>query len=157
MTTMGIDPGLQGGLATADVLIKMPTTGSGENRRVDAARILGYLIDLKIKKVVIESIQLRGGNSGKANKTIGKNYGIIIAACDIANVKVSVVDPQKWQKAVIPNIKGRENIKDATIKWCLDKEIFLPRLGSTDRSKKYHDGCADARCILEYELLKNLS
>ena len=141
----GIDPGKQGGIAVGDKLYKMPINHDGE---VDFFMLASILGTNKVKTVYIEKPWIQGMQAGAL--TIGSNYGIIVAAIQSIRAKKVYVRPKEWQKEIIPGVKGRENIKEATIKWCLDNKVKLPKLGKTNKGKKYHDGCADARCILEY-------
>ena len=147
----GIDPGKDGAIAIGDNLYKMPTIG----KEVNFLALLRLLNGVQI--VYVEQQYILGRQSSEGNFRIGSNFGIITAACQAINAKRVAIRPKIWQKRILKGYYGNrgyheKRTKDSAIAWCIDRGINLPPLGSTDRSKKYHDGCADARCILEYGL-----
>ena len=147
---IAIDPGRNGGIAfylnnKLNEVAKMPI----KNKVVDVINVANLFFWAFADKIIIEDIFLMSKQGG--NKTIGMNYGRIFAIAELLHIPIEIVRPQVWQKVMLPGIKGRDNLKPAGID--LVHKLYpdrLPKLGKTDRSKKYHDGCADAILIGEW-------
>jgi crossover junction endodeoxyribonuclease RuvC len=102
MIVIGIDPGLSGGLAyqvdsQPAQAVKMPPTE-------------GDLVEL-LREIVAEGTEVVafveevGGYVGKAQPgssafKFGRNFGFILGVLQALKVRVELVRPQKWQKAL---------------------------------------------------------
>ncbi len=102
MTTIAIDPGLSGGVAyqrgpQPAQAVAMPAT---EGDLVDLLRSL--TADANEAVAYVEEV---GGYIGKAQPAssafkFGRNFGFILGVLQTIGVRVELVRPQKWQKAL---------------------------------------------------------
>jgi hypothetical protein len=155
MFFIGIDPGLQGGITILDnigkvaEMHKMPVTEYG----IDVNELYKIIskYDNNDTIGITEQIFLPSKQSGSV--TVGTNYGRILAVFELLKITYFPIRPQEWQKQLIPGIKERKNVKEASIKMSLIMGADLPKIGKSDRSNKYHDGCADSFLIAQYGYL----
>ena len=149
MTTISIDPGKSGGLAYRHDdqpvnAIHMPET---EGDIVDFLR--GLVTDPAQTLAVIEQV---GGyvpgrpQPGSAMFRFGRNFGFILGVLQTLGVRVELVRPQAWQKAL-----SLGNSKD-----CPDKAAWKAKLKAEAQRRypllKPTLATADALLILDYAL-----
>lgn len=150
MTVVGIDPGLSGALAMISNAetdaITMPLAG----KEVDGNRLAWQLRAWKPDVVFVEKVHSMPKQGVAAMFSFGQSYGTIIGVCTALGLNVQLVTPQAWKKVVL---EGTNKDKDAAIAFVRraypDVELY-----ATSRSKKPHDGIADAVCIAHYGRLK---
>ena len=146
MNLVAFDPGKKGGIAklvngTFDA-IPMPIAG----KDLDFQVIIQLLESIEPDKAIVEQQHSRPGMGGAMMFQMGVGYGLILGALKALKVPTEIVTPQAWKKEVLA---GTPKDKDAAIAYC--KHAFPSvSLLATERSKKPHDGMADALCILEY-------
>lgn len=127
---IGIDPGLQGGLAQLGVdgslrrTSAMPTVtrpdAPDEGQMVDAATVCRLLLQATSGRealVVIEHVWGRGGNSAKSNFAFGGAYfgalaGVQMAMAQNPRMELARVAPRTWQGVVIPDSVSKASLKD---------------------------------------------
>ena len=171
MLSIGIDPGKKGAIAaissvTHAVIVHtfpmMPSGGVKEELNIVVLQklldnILSSVIDTDIR-TIIEKSTARPGQGVTSMFNYGDGFGQLKAMCRLWTYKDSVSDPQhvpmilvtpqRWKKIVL---EGTAKDKDAAINHVMNKypnTSLLP----TSRSRKPHDGMADAICIAEYGL-----
>ena len=157
MNFIGIDPGLQGGIATIresgyiDVLI-MPTTLNGKKRTLNnptLASVFSLLDAADIKcYAVLEQQQPMPKQGVTSMFSIGYGFGVLKQCLIDFNISHEVVRAQEWQKEF--GITGRKgNTKTQALRICQD--LFPDvNLLATERSKKPHEGIVDAVLIAEF-------
>lgn len=144
-TTIGIDPGLQGGLAAlrrggGSYGVRMPIL----NGRVNVEAFLKALPPTRdVELVVMESLGFRRQQSVQSAKTQSINWGMMLGALHAHGYgPIIEVIPQTWKKVILA---GTEKDKDASIAYVENHHPdidLIPR-----RCKKPHDGISDAVCI----------
>lgn len=150
---LGIDPGMKGGLAifapgaTIPVVQPLPITSG---RWVDCRAIvelLGGIIDWSPMDtlVFIERVWALPQQGGM-EKFI-KNAGMLLGLCQTMGFMWREVLPKEWKYALLPNVG--EHGKAEAIAYCKQNYPSVS-LMATPRSKKEHDGMADAICIADY-------
>ena len=151
MTTIGIDPGLSGGIAyvsdSGAEAIPMPIL----DKRPDMEKVAQFLEGLDIGLVVIEKVQLRPGESGTSALTIGRNVGIIIGWLMAKVIPYEEVPAQTWKKAVGATCDSKAKPKEKKAASVAAARRLFPQVELVlPRCKNYHDGMAEALLIAEY-------
>ncbi len=152
MIVIGIDPGLNGAIATLDtafLAVKgMPVhhiTRNKKNKRdIDAVTLAGDLlvaVGPGPAHVFIEQVGAMPGQGVSSVFAFGKGYGIVIGIIAALRVPVTFVPPQTWKKALgVPagkdgaRARASQLFPEAAHHWPLAK----------------HDGHAEAALIAEY-------
>lgn len=170
MNVIGVDPGLQGGLALlrgddVPVVIPMPIVRGGKGARdqydVDSLRArLAVWSSGPRPRVVIERLQplpgkfkRKGGKEVKAGGTIanynrGLAQGLLVGICSTLGISYELVSPRTWQREMLAGTSGADT-KQRSI---LAAGRLFPgvSLRPTERSRKASDGMADALLIAAY-------
>lgn len=174
-TVIGIDPGLDGGVAVFSPAGRSVTKMPVADGAVDAHTLANMLRNsaLNTTIVVIESVHSMPHQGVASAFTFGKGYGTIFGVCGAIGLRLELVTPQAWKKVVLPGLipakvkLGKEATsaqkkaaaaahkkagKDAAIGWC---RRAYPDLNLVPEGCRVpHDGCADATCIAEFARLK---
>lgn len=145
MKIIGVDPGKTGGVAimqnTTLSVHKMPMfTDKLINGKLLAEWFEGADF------VVIEKVAAMPKQGVVSMFNFGTYYGIIQGICLGGGITHHLVRPQEWKNSIL---KGTAKDKAAAIEFCArayPQTSLLP----TERSRKPHDGMADAVCLLEY-------
>ncbi len=158
MRILGIDPGLDGGLAllTDDGLLLevMPTLG-GKQREVDGGTVADLLNSWEPDFVAIEKVSSRPGQGVRSMFTFGMGVGIIKGVVAALGLPLTEVQPKEWQGAVC---KGHAWASDPKATALLRARQLWPKISflATERSKVPHSGLVDAACIAEYGRLRQM-
>lgn len=154
---MAVDLGVKGAITLFDkftsilVAFEMPKIAITKTRfEVDLKKLNNLIKDsLPIKLAVIEQPPIIPINGKIAIASLFKQFGELRGLLIAYNVPFLQPDPKVWKAEIL---KGTLKNKEAAINYVLRKypNFSLPTLGP--RSKKYHDGIADACCLLEYGL-----
>jgi len=150
---IGIDPGLDGAIAAifgSHVGVRvMPTLQSSKSKRmIDEREVVRYLERRQdsIGHVFIERVGAMPGQGVTSCFTFGCGWGIIRGICAALHLPYTLVHPVTWKKVVCRDMSQG---KDAAI--IVAKRLWPDvSLRRSDRSKKDHDGMADALCIAEW-------
>lgn len=157
-TWIGIDPGLHGGIAVQyehglPRAFPMPLT---PKNMIDLPAIsdlidsmLGYSAALDIIRpalIYIEGVNAMPGQGVSSTFKFGFVTGAVHGIIAAKGLSLQVVYPVRWKNRVLA---GTKKDKEAAIDYC---RLHFPdvNLLATSRSKKPHDGMADALCISEY-------
>ena len=155
MIIIGIDPGLDGGIAILDsratpIVEIMPTLGTGR-REIDVGRLVerfSYFVDPH--HAMIERQQAMPKQGVASTFRTGENYGLLIGILAGLQIPYTIVPPRTWQKVMLDGVgKIRETPKAASI---FRAQQLFPNvnLKATDRCRKCHDGMAEALLIAAY-------
>ena len=147
---LGIDPGANGGLAIIDgrrvELLVMPKAGKdidwhAVSRWIEGARPLRGTVVAYVEKC---GAMPRQGLS--STYRFGVNCGGIHGVLGALGVPMELVSPVAWKKRVL---HGTQKDKAAAIDYCRRRWPDVSLL-ATERSRKPHDGLADALCLARY-------
>ncbi len=149
MTFVGIDPGVNGGIAIIKkdevIAIKMPTF----EKDYDINSIVSLLLDhMPITKVGIEKVHANPKMARSACFNFGKGLGVLEGLVAALRIPYKLIPPKTWQKKMHDGVTG-EDTKTKSIK-AVSRLYPLLSLKATSRSVKDHDGIADAIMIAEY-------
>jgi len=144
MNIMGIDVGMNGGLALYDgeelLVWSMPTHQRSKTNRLDGHEIKRIVTAYKLDHAYIEQVNAFGMGVSSAYN-FGFGCGVIegvLAACD---VPFTYVTPQKWKKELsVPANKDAARMRASQL---------LPKFAHTWQRKK-DDGLAEAALIALY-------
>ena len=144
MTVIGIDPGLEGAIATISpagvVIAPMPV----EFDEIDARALCNYLSRKMPALVVVEKLHGMPG-FGASNFKFGGSYYAAIYCCQILGLPMERVTPQRWKKAIL---EGTNKDKKAAIKWARNAYPSV-NLKPPNKSTLSHD-YAEALALAEY-------
>lgn len=161
MRILGIDPGLDGGIAMMDgsrlsmelgriSIEPMPTTG-GTKRSVDGGSLCvllrGWIIDKPIDHVFLERVGAMPGQGVTSMFNFGEGYGVIKGVLSALHIPYTLVSPQKWQNAI-----GVAKSKDTKGAAATRAAQLFPGVDfrASARCRKPHDGMVDAALIAAY-------
>lgn len=156
MSWLGIDPGLDGGIAlltpnTVEVFA-MPTIGTGK-RVLDLRAITGLLGSFArepLSHCVLEQQGVRPGQGAVSGFKLGEGYGALKGVLAALAVPYEVVRPAAWKKALgLPARKDTKARKAAAIE--LARSLFPDvELRKSHRCRVAHDGIAEALLLAEH-------
>ncbi len=151
MLIVGIDPGQKGGIAHyfdhkrafGYEAIPMPVT---------PRQTFLYLKNLKEEcgghmRVYIEKCHSMPKQGVASTFAFGKGIGILHGILTALEAEINEIPPQTWKKSVLA---GTDKSKEAAV---LFVENHYPSINLfPGKSKKAHDGMADAACLMHYGL-----
>ena len=152
---LGIDPGLDGGIAALGLdgqtlaVGPMPVKAMTKSKReVDTALLFGLLCDLglRIELAVVERVGPMPGQGVTSCFNFGMGYGKILGLLESKRIAFQLVTPQAWKKTILA---GTDRSKAAAIAYCQRRFPHVD-LRATDRSRTPSDGIADALCLAEF-------
>lgn len=152
MKIVGIDPGKSGGISYCDETgkvvetVTMPTYEVDGKDKIDFKAVAAILKKHNPDKVYIENVHAMPGQGVTSMFNFGFSTGGLHGVCGALNITVEIVNPRTWQKKLMGDAKHE---KEDTINFCLKNWPEL-NLFATKRSKKHHDGMADACAIAHY-------
>lgn len=155
MRYIGIDPGLDGGVAILapdenPQVFVMPVqpTGKGNGREVNVGPFICNEWFHGGCRVLLERQQPFPKQGGKSNYTTGYNYGKLISLLEAEAVAFEVVRPQEWQREFGIGGKGVDTKKQAAL---VAGRLFpCVELRAPERCRTPHSGIVDALLIAEY-------
>lgn len=168
---IGIDPGLNGGIAclsgdyrspVIEWAVRMPVKNSGRKAVYDVEEIVSLLRPCTPchLAVVIEQQHTFPGqgvaSQGKQMYGFGLIHGIVMTMClSEPNMSCSVISARRWQKVLDDKDDDGEPVKDRVVRTAM--RIFGDLDGfRMKRSRKLHQGIADSLMIALYGLKSNL-
>jgi hypothetical protein len=154
---IGIDPGLSGGIAIlhpADNFNPhveawcIPMLVSGDD--LDIKAIATWITDNRFGKLLagacIEKVHAMPDQGTVSMFRFGYVTGMIRGLIRSMYIPLYEVTPQAWKKEILA---GTAKDKQAAIDFCLNTFPNI-NLFTTPKSRKHHDGMADATCIALY-------
>lgn len=154
MIWAGCDPGLSGALAfigedglNASVY-PMPLRCEDGQDELDSMALIELLEHHNPRLVALEKVQGFGGPSGAFK--LGQNVGGVVTSTLTKRFRLERVRPQTWQRIMIPGVKGREALKEASVAKAksLFPTVIFQRSGRTKP-----DDIADALLIAAWARL----
>ena len=103
---LGIDPGINGGLAIVDITntsivigaIDVPIIGTGAKERVDAIAIRKWIEQHRPALAFIERAQARPKQGASSTFKYARAVGAIEAAITLSGIPVQIVEPSVWKR-----------------------------------------------------------
>lgn len=151
---VGVDPGLQGALAVLrdgaePLTMKMPLTKRDGSQVPCVRQLIATLSSWQEDHRLICAIEapflIR---SQRGNLTIGKSWGLVMAAFHILDLPLEIVDPKDWQGIVLDGIIGTDpKVRAAEY---VARTFPQANLRVQKKSAKDHDGIIDALCIADW-------
>lgn len=147
---LGIDPGLDGGLAAHSPegleLLVMPTVAAGSRRLLDEQRIVQWLMPFAPKRalVFIEAVHAMPKQGVTSMFSFGTSWGLVRGICAGLGLPYELVRPQEWQGAMLKGQSPGSEYLVASRLWP------LVDFRSSERAKKAHDGLVDSALIAEF-------
>lgn len=152
--TVGIDPGLRGGVAALDAagavvgLWPMPVAG-GEVHAAGLADLLRSLRCLDshqdVGRVCLEKVSAMPKQGVSSTFRFGTGWGMVRGVCAALAIPVVLVPPTVWKKQVL---LGLPHDKAGAVQFCASRwptaDLVLPGC------RVPHDGLADALCLADY-------
>jgi crossover junction endodeoxyribonuclease RuvC len=152
--SLGIDPGLHGGVAALDVAgavvgtWPMPVAG-GEVHAAGLADLLRSLRCLDshqdIGCVCLEKVSAMPKQGVSSTFRFGTGWGMVRGVCAALGIPVVLVPPPVWKKRVL---LGLPHDKAGAVQFCSSRwpttDLILPGC------RVPHDGIADSLCLAEY-------
>ena len=154
MLVFGVDPGKSGGIALIEdgkvvYAMAMPISGDEIDLSLISHVVEGF--PLGNSCVYIEKVHSMPGQGVASMFSFGFSTGVIHGIFAALCVPRYLVAPQTWKSFLL---KDTKKDKDAAIAYC-KRSFPSESLLATERSKKPHDGIADALCIAQYGYLKH--
>ena len=152
--TVGIDPGLSGGVAALDSTgtvvgtWPMPVAG-GEVHPAGLADLFRSLRCLDshqdIGRVCLEKVSAMPKQGVSSTFRFGTGWGMVRGVCAALGIPVVLVPPPVWKKRVL---LGLPHDKAGAVQFCTSRwpttDLVLPGC------RVPHDGIADSLCLAEY-------
>lgn len=156
MRILGIDPGLDGGLAilSSDGLVieVMPTLGEGK-RTVDASWLADFLHTNSrfyggLHGAYLELVGAMPGQGVTSMFSFGEGFGVLKGVLAALGIPYTLVSPRKWQGAVL----GAHTKGDSKGAAAVRAAQLFPGVNfrASQRSRKPHDGMVDAALLAYY-------
>lgn len=151
MIWAGIDPGLSGAIAfigengLGASVYPMPLVEVDGQDELDSRSLIELLEQHDPRLVCIERPQGFGGCSSAFK--LGQNLGGVIVSVLSARFRLVRVVPQKWQRALMPGVHGRDDLKRRSV--ALAKSHF-PSVNFSTAGRTHDHDKADALLIAEY-------
>jgi len=149
MIYLGIDPGLNGGMAflgdTLD-LYPMPTIAGKD---YDIQEMKRLLLQYKPGMTIVEQQIAMPGQGLSSTLQTGKGFGILLGLLAGLEMPHQVIPAKMWQHKLFTGVSAKLDTKAKS-------EIVAKRIFPTsdfrrsDRAKVAADGLTDAACIAEY-------
>lgn len=154
---IGIDNGLSGGICSIredqqlHSLQTIPIIKISGKKEYDIRAIIEHFKWLKKGNelyAVLEKAHVRPISGKRACFMNGGGYFLMRTALIALDIPHEIVTPQSWQKELLSGLKNKDT-KQASIAFCKRRWPMI-NLTATERSKKDHDGLADALCMALY-------
>lgn len=142
---IGIDPGKNGGIAWIDELDGVVRTMPFDEKKL--VEVCADLYDSGFAKQTVcclEKVGARPGQGVVSMFNFGLNVGYIKGVLEAFRIPYQEITPQKWKKEFGLN---SEKAKSAEVCQNLFPHVSLM---ATPKSKKKHDGMAEALLMAEY-------
>jgi crossover junction endodeoxyribonuclease RuvC len=121
---LGIDPGLNGGLALVVgphpcailAVSDVPTTGEKARRRVDVAKVMSFIRQHLPDHAIIERAQAMPDQGSSSGFIYGRAVGALEACVDSLSIPQTIIEASAWKKALGLIRRGKEDSRQRAIK-----------------------------------------
>lgn len=152
MIFLGIDPGLDGGMAFLDdesqtlSLFKTPVIAGKD---YDIQEIKNLLVSFHPSMVTVEAQIALPGQGLSSTLQTGKGFGILLGLLAGLEIPYQVIGAKQWQNKLFTGVSAKLDTKDKSA--VIAKRLF-PKADfrRSERATKANDGLTDAACIAEY-------
>lgn len=155
---IGIDPGLNGGLACLDqhgnIIEKdvMPVIKIGTKTKLDICRLVswikGCMSEEFVRMIAIEEQRPMHKQGVTSTFSIGKGFGTIEGICAALNAPYDVIRAVDWQKEMF---RGQPKANTKVLSAKVAQQLFpTESFIKSPRCTNIHDGLTDAVLIAEY-------
>jgi crossover junction endodeoxyribonuclease RuvC len=149
MTIMGIDPGLEGGLAWIDdgqclTIEPMPVLETVKGRQIDEGKLVSLISERRPARAYVELVHAMPKQGVVSMFTFGTGWGIVRGILAGRLIPYVMVRPQEWQKE---EMAGQEKGSEALV---ASRLWPLMDFRKTLKCKKPHEGMVDAALIAHY-------
>jgi crossover junction endodeoxyribonuclease RuvC len=135
---LGVDPGVNGGLAVgavtdrtnAPVLVEcidIPVIGTGAKERVDVAAIRNFIERHKPGYALIERAGAHPGQGVSSSSKYGRAVGAIEVAIALCAVSMEIVEPSVWKKFYKLPGRDKEAARQRAVQLFLGAHAMLAR------------------------------
>ena len=153
MISLGVDPGIRGGIAIVSDsdgigmlldAIDIPVVGSGARERVDVAAVRDFIQQHKPTLALVERAQAMPRQGSSSGFKYGRSVGQIEATVVLCSVPLEIVEPTAWKRFWKLPPKDKERSRQLALQLFPTAHALLAR-------KKDH-GRAEAALIARYGL-----
>lgn len=157
---LGIDPGLNGGIAVLDWsglspglvdAIDIPIIGEGAKKRVNVLAVLDFLDKLKPNHGFIERAQAMPEQGASSGFIYGRAVGALETCICASKIPLTIIEASKWKRYF--NLPGGGHGKEASRQMALQ---LFPGASEHLRLKKHHQR-AEAMLIALYGYKKQMN
>lgn len=151
MIYAGIDPGLSGAIAfigengLGAEVHPLPLSDVGGQDELDSQALANLLEAIDPRLITLERVAGFGGCSSAFK--LGQSFGALIVTALSGRFRLERVNPQAWQRVMLPGIHGRDNLKDASV--ARAKALF-PTVALVKHGRCKPDDQADALLLAAY-------
>lgn len=153
MVTIGIDPGINGGLTALEdgetilASIPMPTQKLGTKTHLDPRLINDFIFYYTPRVVIIESVHAMPGQGVTSMFNFGYGAGMLEGIISAHVLSYLIIPPQQWMKEIFVGMPKDSN--KSSITYC---QRMFPQFDwrATKKCKKIHDGMTDSCCMALY-------
>jgi len=146
MIFIGIDPGLEGGIALLSPSDRWAAPLPHRGKEVDVRALVDALPPpSEVACVMVERLGVRPGQSAQSGATQGTNHGRITGALEVAGYPVRLVRPQDWKDRVLRGTKKDKADAIAFVQRAYPDINLIP-----GKCRTPQDGLADAVCLAEW-------
>src|SRR5262245_58051326 len=145
MRVLGIDPGINGGLAVVEIAdgaapvlvecVDIPVVGTGAKERVDVAAIRNFIDQHKPFRALIERAQAMPRQGSSSGFKYGRAVGAIEAAITLCSIPVEIVEPPAWKRFWKLPGKDKESARQKALQQFPDAHAALARKRDHDRAE----------------------
>lgn len=148
--TIGLDPGLSGGIAVLtsageiELLEALPVARDGKLAWIDPLALQGLVINVlhgRSAHAFIERVSARPGQGVTSMFTFGVGFGSLLAAIQTLRIGVELVTPGRWKSALGISSDKSESLQRA--------RLLYP---TADIERKCDSGKAEALLIAHWAL-----
>jgi crossover junction endodeoxyribonuclease RuvC len=136
MRTLGIDPGINGGLAIVDIdidstvlidAIDIPVTGIKAKQRVDVLGVRDWILAHQPRHALIERAGVMPKQGIASGFKYGRAVGAIEAAVALCNIPLTIVEPAVWKRRLGLYGADKENSRQRALQLFPSAHALLAR------------------------------
>lgn len=149
---LGIDPGRKGAYAVITdgrLQFSAPLPYAGDE--LDISRLASAIASFGVDEAILEKVHAMPGQGVVSMFTFGRSYGELRGMIKTQGIPLFEPTPQAWKKIVLAGTDWKGS-KAAAV------EHVIRRYPAANlypgRTRKAHDGVADAICLAEYGVLR---